>query len=85
MKENRIIQVFFGNAVVQPIPAQFGNVECRAILLLVKSKKYIGSPPYADLGLEKNMLLEICVSGTVGSPILRQKTPTCAYISQKQR
>ena len=75
MKENRIIQVFFGNAVVQPIPAQFGNVECRAILLLVKSKKYIGSPPYADLGLEKNTLLEICVSGTV-SPLLTQKYHT---------
>ena len=35
------------------------------------------------LGLEKTVLREIRVSGTVGDPLLRQKSPTFAYISQK--
>ena len=33
--------------------------------------------------LEKTVLHEICVSGTVGDPQLTQKSPTCTYISQK--
>ena len=37
------------------------------------------------LGLEKTMLHEICVSGTVGGPLLTQKSSTCAYIRQKSR
>ena len=32
--------------------------------------------------LEKNVLLEICVSGPVANPPLTQKSPTCMYISQ---
>ena len=36
------------------------------------------------LGLEKKTVFcKIRVSGTVGSPILMQKSPTCTYISQK--
>ena len=34
--------------------------------------------------LEKTVLHEIRVSGTVVSPLLMQKSPTCTYISQKQ-
>ena len=33
--------------------------------------------------LEKNVLHEIRVSGTVGGPLVTQKSPTCRYISQK--
>ena len=35
------------------------------------------------LGLVKTVLHEICVSGTVGGPLITQKSPTCTYISQK--
>ena len=35
--------------------------------------------------LNKTALHEICVSGTVGSPLLTRKSPTCVYISQKLR
>ena len=33
--------------------------------------------------LEKTVLHEIRVSGTVGGPLLTRKSPTCTYISQK--
>ena len=33
--------------------------------------------------LEKTVLHEIRVSGTVVSPLLTRKSPTCTYISQK--
>jgi hypothetical protein len=33
--------------------------------------------------LEKAALRKICVSGTVGGPLLTRKSPTCTYISQK--
>ena len=36
-------------------------------------------------GLEKTVLHEICVSGTVWGPLLTRKSPTCMYISQKLR
>ena len=32
---------------------------------------------------EDPCLTQICVSGTVGGPLLTQKSPTCVYISQK--
>ena len=35
--------------------------------------------------LKKTALREILVSGTVGDPLLTQKSPSCAYISQKSR
>ena len=38
------------------------------------------SLPYADFG---TALSKICVSGTVGGPLLEQKFPSCVYISQK--
>ena len=38
-------------------------------------------PAFWDL--EKTVLHEICVSGTVGGPLLTQKSPTWTYISQK--
>ena len=34
--------------------------------------------------LEKTALRKIHVSGTVGGPLLMQKSPTCAYISQNR-
>ena len=40
-------------------------------------------PAFWDL--EKTVLHEICVSGTVGGPLLTQKSPTGMYISQKLR
>ena len=33
--------------------------------------------------LKKTELREICVSGTVRGPLLKRKSPTCTYISQK--
>ena len=33
--------------------------------------------------LKKTALRKICVIGNVGDPLLTQKSPTCAYISQK--
>ena len=45
--------------------------------------RYRGSLPYADFGTWKNVLQEIGVSGTVGGPLLMQKSATFAYISQK--
>ena len=33
--------------------------------------------------LKKTALREICVSGTIGSPLLMLKSPACTYISQK--
>ena len=38
---------------------------------------------HAFWNLEKTVLHEICVSGTVGGPLLTQKSPTCTYISKK--
>ena len=39
---------------------------------------YKGFLPHTQFwDLEKNMLHEICVSWTVGSPLLMQKSPTC--------
>ena len=31
---------------------------------------------------DKTVIQEVCVSGTVGCPLLMQKSPTCTYISQ---
>ena len=48
--------------------------------------RYRGSLPYADFGTGKKIALhEIRVSGTVVDPLLKLKSPTCAYISQKLR
>ena len=33
---------------------------------------------------EKTVLRKIGVSGTVGGPLLTQKSPTCAYIDQNR-
>ena len=35
------------------------------------------------LGIEKTVLRKIRISGTIGGPLLTQKSPTCAYTSQK--
>ena len=37
------------------------------------------------LGLEKTALRKICISETVGGPLLTQKSLTCPCISQKSR
>ena len=47
--------------------------------------KYWGSPPYVDFwAWKKNILGKICISGTLGVPLLTQKSPNCTYISKKQ-
>ena len=47
---------------------------------------YKGFPPYTDFGTpKKNVLRKIHIRGTVEDPLLMQKSPTCAYISQKTR
>ena len=40
---------------------------------------------HAFWNLEKTVLHEICVSGTVWGPLLTRKSPTCTYITQKLR
>ena len=74
----------------------FGNYNSVLAQILIEDRSlasalfdiilYRGSPAYADFwDFKKPTLPEICVSGTVGGPLLTLKSPTCAYISQKLR
>ena len=47
--------------------------------------KYCWSPRYMDFWTwKKNILGKICISGTLGVPLLMQRSPNCRYISKKQ-
>ena len=65
----------------QPGSAQLGKFQ----LELITSKQVQRVP--ALLGFwdfKRTALRKICVSGTVGGPLITRKSPTCAYIGQNR-